>query len=279
MFDKLKAINSRPKPFEVYTAKELWTDPYTSEQMLSFHLNEDLDVSSRNIDFINRSLDWISDYFKIGSNTKIADFGCGPGLYAAGLARKQAEVMGIDFSERSVEYARNIAERENLNVRYVNQNYLDFDTDQRFDLILMIMCDFCALSPQQRSRMLDTFLRLLLPGGAVLLDVYSFSAYADRKEEKIFEKNLLNGFWSSNPYYGFRNTFKYDREKVVLDKFTIIESNRIRTIYNWLQYFSPEALEKEFSQSGFAVKALYSDVAGTPFNAESREFAVVARKK
>jgi hypothetical protein len=66
---------------------------------------------------------------------------------------------------------------------------------------------------------------------------------------------------------------------VVLDKFTIIESKRIRTIYNWLQYFSPETLEKEFAQSGFAVKALYSDVAGTPFDAGSNEFAVVARKK
>ena len=43
-----------------------------------------------------------------------------------------------------------------------------------------------------------------------------------------------------------------------------------------LQYFSPETLEKELVKSGFMVEKLYSDVAGTPFNADSTEIAVVA---
>ena len=40
MFNKLKEINSRPEPFEFYTADALWTDEHTSEQMLKFHLDE-----------------------------------------------------------------------------------------------------------------------------------------------------------------------------------------------------------------------------------------------
>lgn len=279
MFDQLKEITSRPEPFEFYTAEDLWTDPYTSRQMLTFHLNEDLDVSSRNRVFIERSVDWITRYFKVGSETKIVDFGCGPGLYTTRLARKGAEVTGIDFSENSIRYARNVAGEEGLSIDYVHQSYLDFETDKRFDLILMIMCDFCALSPEQREEMLSKFFNLLRSGGAVLLDVYSLAAFKDRKEDNVFESRLLDGFWSPDSYYGFRNTFKYDREKVILDKFTIIESTRIRTIYNWLQYFSAEALQKEFAQNGFSIKAFYSDVAGSPFDAGSREFAVVARKK
>ena len=55
MFEELEKINTRPEPFEFYTANELWTDEHTSEQMLSFHLNEDIDVSSRNAAFIDRS--------------------------------------------------------------------------------------------------------------------------------------------------------------------------------------------------------------------------------
>ena len=38
MFRELEAINARPGPFEVYSARELWTDPHTSEQMLAYHL-------------------------------------------------------------------------------------------------------------------------------------------------------------------------------------------------------------------------------------------------
>ena len=53
MFTELEKINSKPKPFEFYTADELWTDEHTSKQMLEYHLNEAIDVSSRNINFIN----------------------------------------------------------------------------------------------------------------------------------------------------------------------------------------------------------------------------------
>jgi cyclopropane fatty-acyl-phospholipid synthase-like methyltransferase len=279
MFEELERINTRPKPFEFYTASELWTDDHTSKQMLSFHLNDEVDVSSRNAAFIDRSVEWITSYFNVKSGEKIVDFGCGPGLYASRLAQKQGDVTGIDFSKRSIEHAEEIAGRTGLSIQYINQNYLDFETNDRFHLVLMIMCDFCALSPTQRRKMLSKFHNFLEPGGAVLLDVYSLNAFEQVEEKAIYEANLLDGFWSPNEYYGFLNTFKYEIEKVVLEKYTIIEAVRTRTIYNWLQYFSPETLEKEFMECGLTADKLYSDVAGSPFDPENREFAVVAKKQ
>ena len=277
MFEKIENINTRPDPFEFYTASDLWTDEHTSEQMLKFHLNEDVDVSSRNAEFINHSVEWIASDFNIVAGTKIADFGCGPGLYATRLAQIQADVTGIDFSKRSIQYAQEVATREGLSIHYVNQNYLEFETDDRFHLVLMIMCDFCALSPTLRKKMLTKFHTFLEPGGLVLLDVYSLNAFEQREETAVYEANLLNGFWSPNKYYGFQNTFKYEREKVVLDKYTIIEADRTRTIYNWFQYFSPETLEREFTECGFTIENIFSDVAGRPFDSKANEFAVVAK--
>ncbi len=278
MFEGLEDINRRPELFEFYTADDLWTDEHTSEQMLKFHLNGDIDVSSRNIAFIERSVEWIASYFEITAGTKIADFGCGPGLYTTRLAKGEAEVTGIDFSKRSIEYAREVASKEGLSIRYVNQNYLEYETDERFDLVLMIMCDYCALSPAQRKVMLGKFHIFLGDGGKVLLDVYSLNAFEQREEKALYEANLLDGFWSAEKYYGFANTFKYEREKVVLDKYTIIEAGRRRTIYNWLQYFNPEMLEKEFAECGFAIEKIFCDVGGTPYNSEADEFAVEASK-
>jgi 2-polyprenyl-3-methyl-5-hydroxy-6-metoxy-1,4-benzoquinol methylase len=199
-------------------------------------------------------------------------------LYATRLAQRQAAVTGIDFSKRSIQYALEVATSEGLSIHYVNQNYLEYETDDRFHLILMIMCDFCALSPAQRRKMLSKFHTILNPGGSVLLDVYSLTAFEQREDTAMYEANLLNGFWSPNKYYGFLNTFKYEEEKVVLDKYTLIETSRTRTVYNWLQYFSPETLEKEFVKCGFTIEKLYSDVAGSPFDPETTEFAVVAKK-
>ncbi len=278
MFKELKEINSRPEPFQFYTAEELWTNEHTAKQMLEYHLNESIDVSSRNKEFIERSVAWIVSHFGVDGKTEIADFGCGPGLYTTRLAEQGAKVTGIDFSENSLKYARQVASQKSLEINYVHTNYLHFETTRKFDLLMMIMCDFSALSPEQRKLMLLKFASLLKPGGSVLLDVYSLKSFSQREESATYELNQLNGFWSPEDYYCFVNTFKYEIEKVVLDKYTIIEESGTRIVYNWLQYFSKDSLQDEFEEHGFTVEEIYSDVAGAPFNPESPEIAIVAKK-
>ena len=279
MFNNLKAINERPKPFQYYTAAELWTDEHTSKKMLDYHLNEEIDVSSRNARFINRSVSWIIEKFNLNNKSNVLDFGCGPGLYTNRFAERGINVTGVDFSKRSIEYAAQIASSKNLKVNYVHKNYLEYETQDRFDLITMIMCDFCALSPKQRGIMLNKFKELLKPSGNVLLDVYSVKSYNQREEIAAYEFNHLNNFWSPEDYYCFVNTFKYCDEKIILDKYTIIEKAQTRVIYNWLQYYSVETLRREFEDNGLEVLEFYSDVCGLPYDAESLEFAVVARQK
>ena len=80
MFELLEKINRRPEPYEFYTTPDMWNDPYVSGQMLKYHLMEDVDLASRNMDFIDRSANWIINEFKIGTETSVCDFGCGPGL-------------------------------------------------------------------------------------------------------------------------------------------------------------------------------------------------------
>ncbi|MHC5214791.1 MAG: class I SAM-dependent methyltransferase [Planctomycetota bacterium] len=278
MFNELEDINSRPKPFEFYTAAELWTDEHTSEQMLQFHLNESIDLSSRNHAFIDRSVEWIASQFNVTADTAIADFGCGPGLYTTRLAQTGADVTGIDFSPRSIDYAKAAAAEKNLDITYHCQNYLNFEADKRFDLIIMIFCDFCALSPDQRKTLLQKYHTFLKPGGSLLLDVHSLNIFNEKQESATCELNQLNGFWSPNTYYGFVNSFKYDKEKVSLDKYTIIEKNRTRTVYNWLQYFSRESLTHELAENGFNVQDCFSDVAGASFDPESPDMAIIATK-
>lgn len=277
MFHELKNINTRPRPFQFYTADELWTNEHTAQQMLQYHLNETVDAASRNHSFIERSVEWMTSHFNIDNGTSIADFGCGPGLYASRLAERGADVTGIDFSKNSLEYARKTAARNGLDIDYIHSNYLDFDTEKRFDLIIMIMCDFCALSPDQRKSLLSKFRSLLKPGGWILLDVYSLKSFEQRRESAFYELNQLNGFWSPDDYYCFVNNFKYDREKVVLDKYTIIEKERSRTVYNWLQHYSRKSLTAELEQNGFCITELFSDVSGKPFASDSSEMAIIAK--
>ncbi len=278
LYGQLQEIARRPVPFEHYTAAELWTDEHTSSRMLHHHLDGSSDVSSRNTDFIDRSAAWIVRRFGLAKDKSVADFGCGPGLYTTRLASSGADVTGVDFSERSLRHARERAQSTGMSIDYVCANYLDFESDKKFDLITLIMCDFCALSPEQRKSLLDRFLAHLKPGGAVLLDVYSLRAFDAREEGATHAHNLLDGFWAPAPYFGFLNTFKYGAEKVVLDKYTIVEEERVRVIYNWLQYFAVETLKAELEDRGFGVNDVLGDVAGAPADPEACEFAMVAHK-
>jgi len=80
MYDFIYDISQRPKPFSRYTTKELWTRPHLSQQMLSFHLNQETDLASRRFELIDRVVNWVNSQLNL-SGKSLCDLGCGPGLY------------------------------------------------------------------------------------------------------------------------------------------------------------------------------------------------------
>jgi SAM-dependent methyltransferase len=215
--------------------------------------------------------------FQIGRDTFVFDYGCGPGLYTSRFARMGANVTGIDFSQRSIDHATEYATGHGLEVKYVLEDYLRWETTDQADLITLIFCDLCPLSPQRRRALYGKFRRHLKPGGHILLDVCSLAQFESKKEQTVCERNLLGGFFSAEDYFGFLTTFKYDSDNVSLDKYTIVERDGVRHFYNWLQYYSVDELTAELAENDFAVREVYSNVAGDPCEAHSPVLAVVAQ--
>jgi SAM-dependent methyltransferase len=278
LYEALERINARPDVYSRYTAAALWNSPDISEMLLRFHLDGDVDLASRRAEFIADSLAWISSTFGLGPGAGVVDLGCGPGLYAHELARTGAHVTGVDFSERSIAYARERATADHLSIDYVLADYLDWTPDRQFDLATMIMCDFCALSPPQRAKLLERIHALLTPGGAFLFDVYSLAYYATWEEQVAYGPGLMDDFWSAQPYYGFLNTFKYDADRVVLEKYTIVEADRVSEYFSWFQHYDLDALRTEVEAAGLVLESTAGDVAGAEFEPTAPEFAVIVRR-
>jgi len=279
LFATLEKINDRPQPFEFYTAADLWTDDHISAEMLRLHLDTTADPASRNQAFIDRSLWWIIERFAVSADTRICDFGCGPGLYTAPLAEHGAVVTGIDFSRRSIDFARQAAKEKKLAIEYIHQNYLEYAGDGTFDLITMIYCDFCALAPDQRKILLRILRDSLAGDGLILLDVFTEAFFDGQNEKRSYELVEKGGFWSPEPHFIFANTHLYEPEKIYLDKYTIYEKGRSREIYNWLQCYSLESLRAELETNGLHIREVYANVAGDPFDATANEMAVVIGKQ
>lgn len=277
-FHVLEHICYKPKPFEAYTTDQLWTDPYIAQKMLELHLNPEAELASRNAAFIQKSAEWIIKHFNITDTSKVCDFGCGPGLYTTQFAQTEAQVTGVDFSESSINHAKQAAEQETLKIDYLLKDYLKFSTDQRFDLITMIYCDFGVLNPEQRKTLLKTWHATLEDEGSLFIDVFSLQQFRDTKEEATYEFTPKGGFWSASPYYAFQNTFKYEEEQLLLHKWTIIEENRTREILNWLQCYSLESLKQELQENGFELTEHYSNVSGESYSPDSKEIAIRAKK-
>jgi SAM-dependent methyltransferase len=248
-----------------------------SQRMLELHLDKDAELASRPHAFVEQSAEWMKFRFQIGADSVVFDYGCGPGLYTSRFACMGANVTGIDFSQRSIDHATKYASEHGLEVNYVLEDYLRWETTDQADLITLIYCDLCPLSPQRRRTLFDKFRRHLKPGGCILLDVCSLAQFESKKEQTVCEANLLGGFFSANDYFGFLSTFKYDSERVSLDKYTIVERRGVRYFYNWLQHYGVDELTAELRENGFAVQEVYSNVAGDPHEAESPVLAVVAQ--
>lgn len=268
----------KPSLFAKSTSS-LWDDDHISKEMLAAHLNPEFDAASRKHAFIDRSAHWILQYTGLKKGAKVLDLGCGPGLYAEKLASFGLKLTGIDFSKRSIAYAKTQAERKNLVIDYLYQNYLDMDFQNAFDMVMMIYCDFGVLSYTQRDVILDKIHRSLKRGGIFLFDVSSFELM-----NRIAEKNTWSicksGFFRPYPYICFESVFSYPKQDVLLTQYTVIDKRNTQEIYRiWNQTYSKETINAVFIEKGFEVVEVFSHLDGSPFHDTSDTLGIVSIKK
>ena len=202
--------------FSQYTADRLWQDEYISQRMLESHLDKDAELASRPHAFIERSVEWMKSRFQIGTSTVVLDYGRGPGMYASRLAQLGATVTGIDFSGRSIQHAsRDGAAKQELEITYVLDDYLNWNATQPAHLITLIFCDLCPLSPATAAEYFGKFQQ---SSQARRLRVFRcVLARCVRIEDGAsgLRAESSCGFFSPNDYFGFQNTFKYDSDQSV----------------------------------------------------------------
>lgn len=252
MYKQLNDIHRRPKVFSVYTADLLWTDPHLAHQMLQTHLNQDTPLASRPFPAIDRVVDWLDRKFQL-NGMDVCDLGCGPGLYAGRFAQRGATVHGVDFSANSIAYAKKNTGRHGGRLTYDVADYLTDPLPRDQDLVTLIYCDLCPLSPTQRRALFAQVRASLKSGGSFVFDVVSKTAFKAVVENSHFARNYMDGFWSAGDYFAFHNTYRYEAETVSLDHFTIVEAHRTWDVYNWLQHFNSEDIRSELTANGFGL--------------------------
>lgn len=278
--NKIVKENCEPGLFENgKTQDEFWDNEHISKMMLMAHLNPNWDAASRKPETIDTTCSYIIETLKLNNNEKVLDLGCGPGLYSSRLSGHGLNVVGIDYSKRSLNYAKEQAELGNKPIEYLNMNYLDIDYDNEFDLAMIIYCDFGVLSEDLRIELLKKIHKSLKPGGHFVFDVWSTSydeLTAEYKNWNIYEKQ---GFWKACPHLELINKRHYRDSDVSLKQHIIIQEETETNVYNlWEQMYTVESISSLLNEGGFEVIEVVGDLTGIEYYKESNIIGIVAKK-
>lgn len=258
----------------------MWTDQYISKQILNIHLNPEIDLGSRKKSTIIKTADWILGKKQTEGSLKILDLGCGPGLYSEYFAQKGHKVTGVDISKTSIEYAKESAARQNLDIKYFQANYLEtvFAVEE-YDLAVLIYTDFSVLNPQEQQQLLHSIYKTLKTGGTLILDVLNDNNIENKTTPRSWEASA-NGFWKAEPYLALSESFLYPKEKVILFQHLIINEKQESSIYRfWTHFFSKNDMNKILTENKFRDVEISNDVLppGDLWNGENVLFCVAQK--
>ena len=274
---QLVALQHKPAPFTPGEPR-FWDDPHISKHMLAAHLDPGTDLASRKSDTIDASVAWIVAALNLQTGDRVLDLGCGPGLYAKRFAQLGLQVTGVDYSQRSIAYARGEAEGLGLAIDYRYQDYLTLDEEPVYDAVLLIYGEYCVFNPNQRRRLLANVRQALKAGGTFAFDVTTPNLTCHQGEHTDWQA-LETGFWREEPHLVLTQGFAYPEEAIYLDQYLVIEANGNLSVYrNWFQDFDRARIMGEIEASGLAVQGVWADLAGTPYSLESDWIGILAQK-
>lgn len=103
------------------------------------------------------------------SRLRVLDLGCGQGRDALMAARYGHQVLGVDLSPTGIRQMISKAEIEELDVQGEVVNICEFNTSEKFDIVILDRVIHMLDSTEDKSGVLDTATACISGGGFVLL--------------------------------------------------------------------------------------------------------------
>lgn len=157
----------------------------------------------------------------IFSPGRIIDIGCGNGRNSIYLAKCGFTVDAIDFSQTSITWAEQNAQKEGVNVNFICDSiFTSPPPDDPYDYVYDSGC-FHHLKPHRRSQYLQIISNLLKPDGYFGLTCFNLDGGADISDYDVYKDGSMHG-GMGYPEQKLRS--------ILDDFFTIIEFRRMKDI-------------------------------------------------
>jgi SAM-dependent methyltransferase len=230
----------------------IWTDEHINKSLLKAHLDESTDGASRKSETRTKIVNWINQ--KIEPNSKIIDLGCGPGLYSYELASLGHKIMGIDFNKASYNYANDNKTIRGL-IEYKYGNYLKDKIIGKYNIAMMIYCDFGALVPNEQIFLLKMLKNILKDDGIWIFDIFGISVMEKIQGKRYWNISEGNDFWSIKPYFSLEETKVFKTNNAIGTRYYLVDqkTGKIKEYILWDQYYDENSIQKLMFENGFEI--------------------------
>jgi SAM-dependent methyltransferase len=256
-----------------------WSAPAFSARMLREHLSQDHDRASRRGERIDRQVRWLHEEVLGAVPGRVLDLGCGPGLYAARLARLGHECVGIDYSPASIEHARSEAAREGLRCEYHQRDLREGGFGCGFDLALLIFGELNAFRPSEAAAILGETQRALAPGGPLVLEVHEERFVRDVGRRAPTWFSAARGLFSDEPYLCLYESAWSDAERAAVERYHVLTGStpEVARYAATLKAYSDTEYGAMLRAAGFDESVRHESLDGSPGEASDGLFVLVAR--
>ena len=203
-----------------------WDDPEFSERMLREHLDQSHGAASRQRPEILRQVDWLWQQLGLAPDARVLDITCGPGLYAVELARRGAQVTGVDFSPASIRYARELADQQRVAGRctFIQADVraaLPQQAGKGYDAALFLYGQLSVFTRAETATLLRQAAAALRPAGKLAVELLDYERIDKANSNFWFSDD--RGLWGDRPFIVLGERFWDDGERTAIDRFHVID--------------------------------------------------------
>ncbi|SDC41148.1 class I SAM-dependent methyltransferase [Actinokineospora iranica] len=208
-----------------------------------------------------------SPLLKAAAGARVLDLACGPAFHVAPLARRGAEVTGVDLSPAMLARARETCARAGVTARFVQADMREHVEPGRYDLIINMYTSFGYFTdPGDNRAVLRNAFTSLAPGGTLLVDVLGKEVLAswvgrpqavDTEDGTVFMRDTILDDWTR-----------------LRTDWTLVRGDTVRhaSILSFL--YSAAELRALFEAVGFADVECFGDFDGSPYDNKARRLIV-----
>lgn len=133
--------------------------------------------------------DYVENIFKKHeqSASMVLELGCGTGSFGIEMARRGYDMICLDLSPEMLDCASEKAEKEGVDILFLNQNMCSFELYGTVDVIVCLLDSFNYLtSPVQVRKLLKLVQNYLNPGGLFIFDVNTRYKFENTIADNLF---------------------------------------------------------------------------------------------